>query len=66
MKRIATFAWSATVPVPAGFDDENPTHIQEALDAAWLQVQKEDGELTDLQDDGVDTPPPEETEQTAS
>lgn len=49
--KLVTFTWSVTVAVPDDFDEKNPAQYLKALDSAWLDVQKGQGELTDLQDE---------------
>jgi hypothetical protein len=56
MSRQATFTWSVVIDVPDNFDAENPADYDVALEAAWQQVQKGDGEITDDQQDPEEDP----------
>ena len=51
MSKLATFAWSWTVEVPDDWDEMDSTLYGNAIDAAWDGIQKNDGILTDLQDE---------------
>ncbi len=48
--KLATFTWSYTIEVPDDFNEENNDQFVEAFQNAWNNVQKSDGELTDLRD----------------
>ncbi len=49
--KLATFTWSITIEVPDDFDDKYENDkFREARNSAYLNIQKGDGELTDLQD----------------
>jgi hypothetical protein len=50
--KYATFTWSITIKVPSDFDPNSSEEVAEKRDAAWLDVQKSQGELTDFEDDG--------------
>lgn len=49
--KLLTFTWSVSIEAPDTFDGNNPSDVEVALKAAWLQVQEGDGELTDEQEE---------------
>lgn len=49
--KLATFTWSWTVSVPDDFDEYNAEQFRQARHAAYLNVQENEGDLTDLQDE---------------
>jgi hypothetical protein len=48
--KLLTFCWSTTVVVEETFDRSNNAQLEKAINQAWSQVDKMDGELTDVQD----------------
>ena len=51
----ATFEWTVTIDVPDTFDRTDPHQHKAVLDAAWLQVQKRDGYLTEVEPEYQET-----------
>jgi len=54
MKSIVTFTWSVSIETDK-FDENDEKQVDVLRSQAWLNVQRSDGELTDIQlDDSND------------
>ena len=55
--KLLTFTWSVSIEFPSTFDLKNPADYDAALNEAWSQVQRGDGELTDEKEGDYDSSP---------